>query len=539
MPAPRLLPDSPDLEQLRKQAKDLLRAARAGDPTELTRFRVLPSLAHAGDDELARSPLALHDAQSVIAREHGFPSWNALRERVEELTLGIDDAVRELVEAATDGRSARAERFLALHPRIAGASFHSALVLGDVATAESHLARRPALAREAGGPRGWEPLHYVCYDSLANSSVADASGLVAIARRLLALGADPNTRFPWLHHGVRRPVLWGATRVTRLLPLAALLLDSGADPNDGVTLPMAASAGDVATLELLRAHGGNPSQPWATDGSATLYAILHWTRTPEGVQWLLEHGADPDPVFAANGETPLHVAAGQWDVALVESLVQRGADVSRRRADGRTPYAIAELNGNREIADWLRAHGASDDLLPVDRLVAACGRGDRGAADEMLAAHPALRDEITDAHYATLHRAAEQGDVAVLALLLDCGFNPSRGDEEIGKTALHSAAMAGQPDAVRVLLERGASPDVRDREFNGQPLVWAAEGSRSHADRAREYAEVGRLLLRAGSTSEWQNPTDEPAEGIGEIVAAWQRSVGQSRDAMTPTSKEG
>jgi ankyrin repeat protein len=539
MPAPRPLPDSPDLDQLRKQAKDLLRDARAGDPTAVTRFRALPSLAHAGDDELARAPLALHDAQSVIAREHGFPSWNALRERVEELALGIDDAVRELVEAATDGRTSRAERLLALHPRIAAASFHSALVSGDVATVESHLARRPALAGEPGGPRGWEPLHYVCYDSLGPTSVADANGLVAIARRLLELGADPNTRFPWLHHGVRRPVLWGATRVTRLLPLAELLLESGADPNDGVTLPMAASAGDVATLDLLHAHGANPNQPWATDGSAALYAILHWSRTPAGVQWLLEHGADADPVFAGNGETPLHVAAAQWDVATVESLVQRGADVSRRRADGRTPHAVAALHGNREVAEWLRAHGASDELLPVDRLVASCGNGDRAAAEAMLAARPTLRTEISDAHYATLHRAAEQGDVAVLALLLDCGFDPNRGDAEIGKTALHSAAMAGRPDAVQLLLARGASPDVRDREFDGQPLVWAAEGSRSHGDRARDYAEVGRLLLRAGSTTEWQQPTDEPAEGIAEILAEWRRSADGRHDATSSTPTEG
>jgi len=526
MPAPRPLPDSPDLDQLRKQAKDLLRAARAGDPTALNRFRILPSLARAGDDELARTPLALHDAQSVIAREHGFPSWNALRERVEEMTFGVDDAVRELVEAATDGRTSRAERLLALHPRIAGASVFAALVLGDAAAVEAHLARHPAFVREAGGPRGWEPLHYVCYDSLGRSSAASAEGLVAIARRLLKLGADPNTRFPWLHHGVRRPVLWGATRVTQLLPLAEVLLDAGADPNDGVTLPMAASAGDIATLELMRAHGANPDQPWATDGSAALYAILHWSRTPTGVQWLLEHGADADPVFAANGETPLHVAAQQWDVALVEALVQRGADVSRRRTDGRTPYAVAELNGNREVADWLRAHGASDEMLPVDRLVAACGRGDRAAAETMLSERPALRDEITDAHYATLHRAAEQGDVAVLALLLDCGFDPNRGDAELGKTALHSAAMAGRADAVRLLLARGASPDTRDREFHGQPLVWAAEGSRSHRDRAWEYAEVGRLLLDAGSPVEWKQPTDEPAEGVAEVLAEWQRDRG-------------
>jgi len=536
MPAPHPLPDSPDLDQLRRQAKDLLRAARAADPTSLNRFRILPPLAHAGDDELARASLALHDAQSVIAREHGFPSWNALRERVEELALGVDDAVREFVEAATDGRTSRAERLLALHPRLASASVHAALVLGDAAAVEAHLRRHPAFVRDAGGPRGWEPLHYVCYDSLGRSSAASAEGLVAIARRLLELGADPNTRFPWLHHGVRRPVLWGATRVTQLVPLAELLLDAGADPNDGVTLPMAASAGDVATLEILRAHGANLNQPWATDGAATLYAILHWSRTSTGVHWLLEHGADADPVFATNGETPLHIAAQQWDVAVVEALVQRGADVSRRRADGRTPYAAAELNGNREVADWLRAHGASDELLPVDRLVAACGRGDRAAAEAILTERPALRDEITDAHYATLHRAAEQGDVAVLALLLDCGFDPNHGDAEIGKTALHSAAMAGRPDAVRLLLARGASPDVRDREFNGQPLVWAAEGSRSHGDRAGEYAEAGQLLLRAGSTTEWTLPTDEPAEGIAEILAEWQRRANGARDAMSSTS---
>jgi ankyrin repeat protein len=523
MPVPRPLPDRPDLDQLRRQAKDLLRDARAADRTALMRFRVLPSLQHASDDELARTSLALHDAQSVIAREHGFPSWNALRERVEELTLGFDDAVREFIEAATDGRTSRAERMLALHPRIAGASLHAALVLGDAATVESHLARQPALAREAGGPRDWEPIHYVCHTSLGRSSVASADGLVAIARRLLELGVDANTRFPWLHHGVRRPVLWGAIHSTRLHPLAELLLQSGADPNDGVTLPIAASGGDVESLELLRSYGASANQPWASDGASTLYAILQWSRTPVGVQWLLEHGADADPVFAANGETPLHVAARRWDVHVVELLAQRGADLRRRRADGRTPYAVAELNGNRAVADWLRAHGAADELAPVDQLVAACGRGDRVAAEAMLAAQPALREEITDMHYAALHRAAEQGDTAQLTLLIDCGFDPNRGDAEIGKTALHSAAMAGQPDAVRLLLARGASPGVRDREFNGQPLVWAAEGSRSHRDRATDYAEVGRLLIDAGSTVEWEQPTEEPAEGVREIVTEWQR----------------
>lgn len=57
------LPERPNLEQLKKRAKSLLQDARAGDPAALARFEVIPS-----------TSLALHDAQAVIAREHGFKS---------------------------------------------------------------------------------------------------------------------------------------------------------------------------------------------------------------------------------------------------------------------------------------------------------------------------------------------------------------------------------------------------------------------------------------------------------------------------------
>ena len=208
---------------------------------------------------------------------------------------------------------------------------------------------------------------------------------------------------------------------------------------------------------------------------------------------------------------------------LAQALVGRGADPTRKRPDGRTPYAIAELYGNRAVADWLLSRGTAGELLPIDRLVSACSRGDLRTATDMLAAEPALRGEIGNEHYATLYRAAEQGHSAAIEALLAVGFDPNRGDEEIGKTALHSAAMAGRADAVRVLLEHGASPDIRDREFHAQPLVWAAEGARSHAGEETGYALVGRLLLQAGSPTEWQ-PGEEPADAILEIIDQWRRA---------------
>ena len=330
------LPERPDIDQLKRQAKDLLRAARGHDADALARFRALPAFAHHGDADLERASLGLYDAQSVIAREYGLDSWNALRERVEELTLEFGSAADAFIEAATDGRVDRAERLLALHPGIARANFHAALVVGDAETIERRLAEDPRRALERGGARGWEPLHYVCYTSVGARSDTREGGLVAIARRLIALGADPNLRFPWRHHEVERPVLWGAVFVVRSVPLAKVLLDAGANPSDGVTLPLAASAGDVPVLDLLLAYRADVNRPWATDGSAPLYAILHWSRTADGVRWLLIHGADPDPVFAPNGETPLHVVAAKWNSSLAEELVNRSADVNRRRADGRT-----------------------------------------------------------------------------------------------------------------------------------------------------------------------------------------------------------
>lgn len=222
----RQLPERPNLDQLKNQAKDLLHAARAGDNDALARFRILPAFARDSEDMLRGRPLGLRDAQSVIAREHGFGSWNALRAHVEEITIGFRDAVTAFIEAATDGRADRAERLLALHPGIPRSDLYAALVTGDVETVERYLTEHPQRARQRGGPRGWEPLHYVCYTSIGARSETRETGLIEIARRLIALGADPNLRFPWKHHDVYRPVLWGAVFVVGSLPLAKALLEA-------------------------------------------------------------------------------------------------------------------------------------------------------------------------------------------------------------------------------------------------------------------------------------------------------------------------
>ena len=69
----RPLPARPNLEHLKNQAKDLLKAYRAGQPSAFKRFREsLPRLSGASVDE--RPSLSLRDAQHVVAAENGFTS---------------------------------------------------------------------------------------------------------------------------------------------------------------------------------------------------------------------------------------------------------------------------------------------------------------------------------------------------------------------------------------------------------------------------------------------------------------------------------
>lgn len=84
------LPAQPSFEQLRKQAKDLLKAYRAGDPPALLRFRKsLPRLADAPDEQLGNLSLSLRDAQRVVAAEYGFDSWTKLKGHLDELTSSL------------------------------------------------------------------------------------------------------------------------------------------------------------------------------------------------------------------------------------------------------------------------------------------------------------------------------------------------------------------------------------------------------------------------------------------------------------------
>jgi ankyrin repeat protein len=518
------LPDRPNLEQLKKQAKSLLHAARAKESAALQRFQALPTLARKSLDELQTADLALHDAQSVIAREHGFKSWNELRERVEERTLSFAGAVEEFLRCATGSAPTRAMRLLAMHPGIAHASVHAELVLGDADGVRARLEKDPGLARQPGGIQNWEPLLYACHTCLHHQAPERAAGLVEIARALLAQGANPNAEYHWnWHRELPRTALWAALCATSHLPLAQVLLEGGANPTDGVSTHITAGSGNIAALELLQRFGLNVDG--IPGGVPPLRYILGWADKDAGVRWLLEHGANPNLAWGELNDAPLHIAAQRWDVSMVELLVSHGADIQQRRADGRTAHTLAELHGNREIAAWLLSHGAKNELSALERFIAICACGDRAGAEAMLRAEPMLPNELRREHHLMMHVPAERGDARVLDAMLACGFDPNVKDTD-GVTALHRAAMAGHTDAARVLIAHGAEVNALDGMFSATPLLWAAEGW-GHSATAADFVDVARVLIAAGSSREWNAPEKAPdPEGTHAKLAELCRAAG-------------
>ena len=149
-----VLPSRPDLQQLRKQAGDLLRALRNGDAEALALLRHY----HPAYSEATTKRPALADAQLVLARRYGFISWPRLKAHVEFVSLEFPRQVEQFVRAATaessggdDGAYRRAQEMLQQQP---GDNFlQHALALeyvkaGDDASARSLF--EEILTRDAG-----------------------------------------------------------------------------------------------------------------------------------------------------------------------------------------------------------------------------------------------------------------------------------------------------------------------------------------------------------------------------------------------------
>jgi ankyrin repeat protein len=434
-----------NLEQLRKQAKELVKAARSGDQEALDRL----------DDH---EPI-LARAQFVIAREHGYSSWPAL-------VAAAQASAEEFVLAATGGRRGRAEAMLEARPEIERDPW-ARLVLGRGWDGDPN---------EPGGPRGWAPLLYVSHSCFSSAS---------LAAELLARGADPNAFFD--NEYGQMPALYGAAGVVHDPELTRVLLEAGANPNDGESVYHSTEAESPECLRTLLEHGATPHPN-------DLAHALDEDRLPH-VRLLLEHGVDPNgaPIMA-------HAVRRGRGPELVRLLAEHGADLDRPGGETwrgdvplRTPYQHAVLRGRDDVAETLAELGASTEVDERDRVVAVVASGGPSAGP--------LPDTLDPDAQEVLILAALWGRPDGVLEAAGPNFSGVVGGSPEA-SLLHHAAWVGQPDVVELLLARGADPRAKAGDGTGTPLAWAAHGSQHHELPERDYVAVAELLSDAGSPLE-------------------------------------
>ncbi|MEO5923198.1 MAG: ankyrin repeat domain-containing protein [Bryobacteraceae bacterium] len=453
-----------NLDQQKKQARELLRGIRSGDVDALARLRSQATRFTDVDDATIRQQAALHDAQFVLAREQGFASWPKLKLYAEPSHVArhsrlyvadmqwIAQRVRGLVRTRGSAGPAAIEQIREWHPRFAEATDQE-IVRAPFSEDDACL----VYAREHGFETWGE-----------------------LAARVRAVAANKSTE-PFL--------------------LAFEILQAG--DTDALT-------------SLLRAHPGLARER-GTNGNSllslavSLYGKPGSGRDTDAVAALIAAGAEVDDVND-RGWTALHQAAYYNQPTFAAVLISHGsATDAEAHGSGGTPLVAALFWGHREVADLLSTHGVVPNNLRtaaglgVPELVDACFNNDGILTPEACAARGFYRPHSGFPSWRPSHDPQEVLDealvwacksnrVGVLDRLVRAGArvdaDPYRG------TPLIWAAACNRLDAADWLLDHGA--DVNQKatfggESHGQGITAL------HIAAQYGYLGIVKLLVERGA----------------------------------------
>lgn len=500
----RSLPDRPSLEFLKNQAKDLLRAARAGDSAARERLSLISRNESAEPSN--RFTVRLADALHAIAREYGFSSWPSLKQQVEDLAFAAKqrrEQADELVRCCLDGPAARAERLADRHPELTRECPFVAASVGDLDSLRAILDGAPHRVNEIGGPFDAPLLYYACASHLVRHGRPHESQIRAVVDELLARGADPNAaRIVKGTPDFPLSPLYAACGINGQVTLTRRLLEAGATPNDNESLYHSVEHADTACTELLLAQHATIAGTNAVPHAVTLGNLA-------ALKLFLQYGADVNQSLGGQpGMTLLHLAIdNHHDHAMLELLMDHGADLKAVSPDGSTPYRRAAFLGHREALELLKSRGVSEVLSDGEEFLSACMMGDGDKAKQWMATHPDIIRRMPHQGQGLLFAAAWRGSLQAVDALLSVGIDVASATPQQA-TALHAASWHGHADLVKRLLEAGAPRDGKDLQFRCTPLEWALHGSvncptvnsrRSPEARDADYATVVSLLWAAGS----------------------------------------
>ena len=530
----RRMREHPDLDQLKRQAKQLLNGFKAGDsaPTDEV---------NAHYDNPQAAIFALHDAQLVIARSYGFDSWPKLKAYVDGVTI------KRFVEAVRGGRFKLIGRMLKARPELA----NMAVSYGDEHRAIHYavMHRRPDIARllmqnGANARAGIHPHR----DATSAWTLAQERGydeIVAIIEEEEQRRAKPEpdpaaAPAPEPSDETGRAAVANGDLQSLRTRLAEGKLTNNVRWDNGGLLAVAVRNDRFEVLEFLLDSGFDPDErvsygegDWIaySQGYPLWYAAALGNR--EMATLLLDRGANPNVHVDSSG-SPVHGAYSHKQWQMVELLRARGGIVTGDTAalyrqtdltrgmltdDERGVLPPSMQPSDKPLAEELLRFGADGGATEIVRM--SLERIDWPRHDErwfrMLASPLSFWHHIPWL-YAGNKDFDRQSYLECFRLILNaCDVNVVG---EFGRTILHEIAAMRDwitEDEVaafgRAALEAGARLDRRDDILSSTPLGWACRWGR---------VQLVRMLIEHGADPE-ENDTEAWAR-----PRSWARKMGHS-----------
>jgi ankyrin repeat protein len=530
----------PDLEQLKRQAKELLRDFVTGEAEAAAEVN-----AHyrAADT----SKFALHDAQLVVARSYGFESWPKLKAYVDGVTVKrLADTVRAddlaQVRAMLQARPELADLAVSygdehrpIHYAVMKRSPEMVRLLmrhGANARQGIHPHRDATMAWTIAKERGYEEIVAIIEEEEQGRSEAKSAPKTEVVSDEGARAAVASGDMKWLRAQHAEGTLVNSIRWDGggLLTVAvrhnrpemlALLLDFGFHPDEpassgegdwvaysqGYPLWYCAAFGRREMAEMLLQRGANPNVHVDSSGSAVYSAYSH--KQWDIVDLLRRHGgvvsADTAAIYRQT-DLARQMLADEARGVLREGIVSPGKPVAEELlhfgASGGDPeivrMALERIDWPRDDPRWFRSlteplyfwhHipwlcAGNRELdrgtyLPCFRLILERCDPNLIGSFGRTALHEvaAMREHVT-----------EEEAAAFVRVLLDAGASMDLRDDILKSTPLGWACRWGRAGVASVMLERGADPVEVDAELWARPRAWAQKKGHSRVYRVlRDY----------------------------------------------------
>lgn len=485
----RVLPENPNLEYLKKQAKELLRAMPLGK---------------------------LADAQHQLANEYGFANWAKLKSAIGGLRQTPAEALKT---AVCDSDAARVREILERHPEL-----------------------RAKID---------DPLPDYAFGAQALFAAVQRSDRATIDV-LLNAGADIRKRTDWWAGGfgvlddcdpgltgflLERGAVLDAHSAARLGQMTELRALVAADPGtvhapggDGQTPLHFASTVEIA--EFLLANGADPDARDIDHESTPAQYMLrvdqrrHYPHDRQDVaRYLVSRGCQTDILMAAAlGDVDLVRRHLDADPACIRmSVSEEWFPKNNPRAGGtiytwtlgahRTAHSVARDFGHEDVFELLMRR-TPEDL----KLALACELGDETVFHEFLARHPDAAKSLSEPDRLKLPNAAQTNNTKAVRLMLEAGW-PVDTPGDAGATALHWAGFHGNAEMAREILKFHPTLELKSREYAGTAVAWSVYGSGNgwHRDTG-DYVGTIQALLEAGATLPAHAEDLEPSDAVLEIL---------------------